>query len=152
MGKIGRPTKLTPELIEKLCADIRNGERYEAVCARNMIAYTTYRSWMRKGEKLLLFLELDPGYEVPENEQIFIDLVLEVEAANAGIEGKMVKTWIYHSKHDWRAALEWLSRRLPDVYGANSKVRLEVEQVDDEIEELLDKLREAGLDMSGLFQ
>jgi uncharacterized Fe-S cluster-containing radical SAM superfamily protein len=48
---MGRPSKLTPEVQEKICNAIRAGNYYEAACAYAGIDYSTFRRWMIKGEK-----------------------------------------------------------------------------------------------------
>ena len=49
--KMGRPSKLTPEVQERICQAIRAGNYYEAACAYAGIGYSTFRVWMIKGEK-----------------------------------------------------------------------------------------------------
>ena len=47
---MGRPSKLTPEVQERICQAIRAGNYYEAACAYAGIHYSTFRKWMQKGE------------------------------------------------------------------------------------------------------
>lgn len=46
----GRPSKLTPETTEALCEKLRLGHTYAVACAHAGIWYTTFRSWIKKGE------------------------------------------------------------------------------------------------------
>ena len=47
----GRPTKLTPEVQERLTSAIRAGNFYEAACGYAGIDYRTFRRWMERGER-----------------------------------------------------------------------------------------------------
>ncbi len=47
---IGRPSKLTPETTQKLCAKLCDARTYAVACAHAGIWYTTFRSWIKKGE------------------------------------------------------------------------------------------------------
>lgn len=69
-GKPGRPTKKTPEMIERICDGIRAGLFAETVCAANGIDYGTHYRWMRE----------DPAYRqtVREAEMTLQLLLLDV--------------------------------------------------------------------------
>ncbi len=48
-GKAGRPTKLTPETQERVCAALRTGN-FRSVAARHAeISYRTFMDWMTEG-------------------------------------------------------------------------------------------------------
>lgn len=48
--KTGRPTKLTEELTEQLCALLRTGEFLEHACAAVGLNKTTVYDWIKQGE------------------------------------------------------------------------------------------------------
>lgn len=54
---VGRPTKFTPEIKEKILVAIRKGAPYELACNYARIDYTTMLNWKKKAE-----IELDPEY------------------------------------------------------------------------------------------
>jgi len=49
MGKVGRPSKLTPETVGKLLAAIRVGNALKTAAAYAGIGETTFHTWMQKG-------------------------------------------------------------------------------------------------------
>ena len=47
----GRPTKLTPELQEKICNTLADGNYVAAICDYVGIAEKTFYEWMQRGER-----------------------------------------------------------------------------------------------------
>ena len=107
---MGRPTKLTPEVIKRLTEAIRAGNYYEAACAYAGIHYSTFRKWMQKGEtaKSGKFRE-------------FFEAVMRAEYE---AEVRMVALWQKHMPEDYRAIRDFLERRYPDRWG---RKRLDIE-------------------------
>ena len=46
---MGRPSKLTPEIVERLCDALRAGNTREAAAAYAGIARSTFYDWLRRG-------------------------------------------------------------------------------------------------------
>ena len=75
----GRPSKLSPEVQERICNAIRAGNYYRAACRYGGIDYSNFRDWMLKGqrarsgvpfdaalggiERLFLLTELEPAID-----------------------------------------------------------------------------------------
>ena len=104
----GRPSKLTPEVQERICNAIRAGNYYEASCAYAGVDYTTFRLWMQKGEKA--------------KSGKFFDFFDAVTKAQADAEVFLVANWKKHVPEDWRAAKEMLARRFPERWGPKDKI------------------------------
>lgn len=49
--RVGRPSKLTPEVKKRLIDAIKAGNYYEPACRFAGIDYSTFRKWMQKGEQ-----------------------------------------------------------------------------------------------------
>jgi transposase len=102
---MGRPSKLTPEVQEKICNAIRAGNYYEAACAYAGIGYSTFRAWIVKGEnaksgKYREFLEA-------------------IKKAECEAEVRLVAMWQKHMPENWQAIATFLERRYPDRWGRN---------------------------------
>lgn len=110
MGAIGRPTKLTPEVQERICNAIRVGATYELAAQFGGISYETFRAWQRAAD------EGDSAYSG------FSEAVKLAEA-----EGAM--RWLAlidaAAAESWQAAAWKLERRYPADYGRNDKLRVE---------------------------
>lgn len=103
----GRPTKLTPETIEKYLEGIRKGLTKKAACGYAHIAYNTLMSWQAKAEKAKEEERRDKYVK-------FMESVTDAEnEAYADIEEK----WIKSIPYDWRAAKEFLARRNREDWG-----------------------------------
>jgi hypothetical protein len=82
----GRPTKLTPEVQERICTLLEQGHYYKVAARGAGIDYDTFREWVKKGnaaksgmfhefscavkeavsaaeERLLLMIQLDPAWQ-----------------------------------------------------------------------------------------
>ena len=50
MKKMGRPSKLTDEMIEQLCDEVANGLPFKYACDLQGISEVLFRSWLRQGQ------------------------------------------------------------------------------------------------------
>ncbi|MFD9948765.1 hypothetical protein ACFWYW_47065 [Nonomuraea sp. NPDC059023] len=132
-AKLGRPTKLTLELQEELCAHLRKGNYLNAACALVGIHESTVYRWLERGEAAAVRedehgdLEPDVLYREffraaarakAEAEAMFVSVI--VEDAKGGVTTKEV---IRHpdgsteertyTPPNSRPALEWLARTQP---------------------------------------
>jgi hypothetical protein len=103
----GRPTKLTPELVAKICALIRAGNYPEISARASGIGATTYYRWMAEGERLARENLTGPEREFWES----------VEDAEAEGETQLVLLVRKHAIRTEKAALEALGRRFPKRWG-----------------------------------
>jgi transposase len=109
---MGRPSKLTPEVVKRLTEAIRDGNYYEAACGYAGITYTTFRNWMIKGENAK-----------SGKYREFFEAIMQAECE---AEVRMVAQWQQHMPEDYRAIRDFLERRFPDRWGRKDKVQQEI--------------------------
>jgi transposase len=121
---MGRASKLTPELQEKIVAFLRRGAYIETAAACCGVHKDTFYEWMKRGAK---------GEEPHAS---FADAVTRALAESEFHDLEIIGA---AANSVWQAAAWRLERRFPDRYGKNDRVR-----VDAKIEaggaELVDKL------------
>jgi alpha-galactosidase/6-phospho-beta-glucosidase family protein len=100
----GRPTKLTPEVQDKIVTALRAGNYQETAARYAGINHDTFYEWMRRGKD-------EPG-------SIFSDFAEAVEKAKADAEVRDVAL-IDRAAADgnWQAAAWKLERKFPNRWG-----------------------------------
>ena len=111
---MGRPSKLTPDVQERICQAIRAGNYYEAACAYAGIDYSTFRRWIIKGEKA--------------KSGKYHDFCEAIKKAEHEAEVRMVAQWQKHMPENWQAIATFLERRFPDRWGRRMDVRQDIKQ------------------------
>ena len=111
---MGRPSKLTPEVQEKICQAIRAGNYYEAASDYAGIDYSTFRRWMVKGEKA------ESGK--------YHEFCKAIKRAEHEAEVRLVAMWQKHMPDNWQAIATFLERRWPDRWGRRMDVRQDIKQ------------------------
>lgn len=114
MAKIGRPTKLTPELQKEICATLLQGAYVETAAALHGVTKQTLYEWFKRGNQ----------GEAPYD--AFIDAVKRVEAQSETIALNRINTAAEDPKN-WTAAAWRLERKHPDRWGRREKVDLSIE-------------------------
>src|SRR5665648_636178 len=102
--KVGRPTKLTPELRAEIVIFLKAGNFIETVCVIVGINKSTFYAWMKRGDLSTR----------PDKYTKFRD---EVEKAQAWSEARDVAIITKHSENKWRAAAWKLEHRHSDRWG-----------------------------------
>ena len=97
---MARPTKLTPELRERIVQAQKAGNYAEAACRAAGISSSTFYRWMERGER--------------EERGIYRDFFEAIRRAEAEAEVHAVAVLRRAMAEDWRAALAYLERRHPD--------------------------------------
>ncbi|MHA1302257.1 MAG: hypothetical protein ACTSPI_00955 [Candidatus Heimdallarchaeaceae archaeon] len=110
----GRPSKLTPEVQEKLVKYIRDGNFYYTACACVGVSYPRFRAWMLKG------MEAKSGK--------YRELYNAVLKAEAECEDRLVKQWLKQGPRDWHAIKDFLEKRSYVRWGKREKLTLETEE------------------------
>ena len=138
---MARPTKLTPEVEERIVRAIRAGN-YPEVAARHAGVHpSTYYRWMERGA-----LEGDASEDDP-----YRHLRAEVERALADAEAAEVALIAQAARGgSWAAAAWLLERRYPDRWGRRARLEQvheikqaeETSELDTEIERLLEEMAE----------
>jgi hypothetical protein len=99
----GRPTKLTPELRERFCGLVRDGNYTQAACAGVGISFATYRNWYNRGRKA--------------RKGPYLEFFEAVRLALAESEANVVRDWQAQIPENWQAARDFLARRFPRRWG-----------------------------------
>jgi transposase len=97
---VARPTKLTPEIRQRIVTAIRAGNYAEPAARSAGISPATYYRWLKRGEKA------PPG--------IYREFLEEVRRAESEAEVHAVAVIRKAMGDDWRAAAHYLERRYPD--------------------------------------
>lgn|SRR5215471_917121 len=97
---MGRPSKLTDAVRERIATAVGSGNYLEAAAGYAGISRATFWRWMERGER-----------ERTGQYRAFRDAIREAEAR---AEVRMVAQWQQAIPEDWRAAAEFLARRFPD--------------------------------------
>lgn len=103
MGEVGRPTKLTPEVQEKILQALRAGNYAHVAAQYAGIHEATFYRWMQQGE------------QEPEGE--YREFREAVMATTAAAEVRAVAHIQQAMPEDWKAAATFLERRYPDRWG-----------------------------------
>lgn len=106
---MSRPTKLTPEVQEKIVKDISLGVSYVDAAGACGIDYATFNNWMKRGQD--------------ETKGIYFKFFHAVSTAKSTAFANFTKVITKASMDgEWRAALEYLKRHDPDNWGDSNKV------------------------------
>lgn len=104
--KRGRPTKLTPELIERVAGVVRVGNYLDTAARYCGIDKVTFYSWMKRGHA--------------QRSGIFRDFLNALEEAQAAADVRDHAHIAKASQKDWRAAAEHLRLRNQSRYNRSS--------------------------------
>jgi len=128
---MARPTKLTPEVEEKIIGYIRGGNYIEAAAAAAGINKVTLYRWLKRGA---------PGNEKQDRKGIYREFSNAVEKACA--EAQIIATYTIRNDGSWQSKAWWLERRFPKLWG-RVEYRGEAEGAEaDRGDEILNKLLE----------
>ena len=93
-GKAGRPTKYSPETVDRLLAGLADGLPIKSACITAGIGVSTLSDWREK----------------------YPELEVRMEEAREVARLKMLQRIKRAAEHDWRAAAEWLRLTFPQDY------------------------------------
>lgn len=114
----GRPTKLTPELQERVAAHVAAGAYVETAVAACGISKTSFYEWLRRGAE--------------ENEGPHREFLDAVEKAQAEAELKDLENITRAAAEgNWQASAWRLERKFPDRWARRERMRLEHTGKDD---------------------
>jgi transposase len=108
---MARPTKLSPELEERIVRAVRAGNHVEPACRSAGIGPSTYYRWLERGER--------------EREGPYAEFRAAVRRAEAEAEVHAVAVIRKAMTDDWRAALAYLERRHPGRWRRREALELE---------------------------
>jgi len=110
-GRIGRPTKFTPETRDLIINGIGAGAHIGVVIQAAGIGRHTYYDWMAAGREASV--KVEEGFEISDKEREFMDFAIAVVQAEASAELRLVGHLSKAASKDWRAALAMLKLRYP---------------------------------------
>ena len=116
--RIGRKSKLTPELTERICDFIRKGNYISTACQIVGIHKATYYNWLEQGET-----DIEAGID-----SMYADFVKAVKKAEADAEEELVKMVRNAAPKNWIAGMTLLERRHPDRWGRRDRHQVEVNE------------------------
>lgn len=102
--KVGRPSKLTPEIRDKIVEMLKIGNYIETVCEFVDINKSTYYMWLKQAE-------------VSTRSTKYSKFRDAVRKAMAFAEARDVAIIARAAEKDWRAAVWMLERRYPERWG-----------------------------------
>lgn len=119
VNKLGRPSKLTPEVKRRFIEAIRAGSHYEPACQYAGIDYKTFRDWMQRGQGV---------HPARSSAQEYVDFAAEVMRAEAEGELQCIAAIKGATKEDWRPAAWMLERRHAERWSKSEKIEIMVQQ------------------------
>jgi len=116
----GRPTKCTPELIEKFAGYMGDGLYFEDACDLCHVTRRTGYRWLEWGEEAIE--EADGNLDcVPEEKRLYAEFCHTVRARAAAAIARNAALVQQRAEDDhpgdWRAAAWFLEHRRPDTWG-----------------------------------
>ena len=106
-------SKLTPELQEKFCDAIENGDSILGACGYVGIDESTYYKWMKKAKEA-------------KGRSKFVKFKECVDKAKAKALHNFEQVITRASTEHWQAAAWMLERRHPNMYGKRDKIEADV--------------------------
>jgi hypothetical protein len=115
MAKVGRPSKLTPEVIERICEALRAGNFIEPSCEYAGVSHESYFKWMRRAND-------------DDASPLHLQFKESVTRARSTAEIRnvaMIQRAAQQPNH-WTAAAWWLERVAPARWGKQQKITAEI--------------------------
>lgn len=116
---VGRPSKLTPELREKLLDALRTGVPRKFACAKVRIHPSTLCEWMVRARR---------------GEQPYSEFAEDIKQAEAEAVERSVAHITVAAATNWTAAAWFLERRYPQDFGRDKHVITHLQQLIKELE------------------
>lgn len=104
--KIGRPTKLTPKLQERICEFIRGGNYITTSCEACGISTVIYNDWKKRGER---------------GEEPFLSFLNAIKKAEVDCETRLLAIVDKAAEKNWPAAMTIMERRNPEKWGRRTR-------------------------------
>jgi len=115
----GRPTKLSPEVQERICDALLRGNNRVASAAVGGVTYKTFLNWIHRGEAARK--EIYSGATVDDSELNFLHFFEGVEKAEGLARAHAVERLLRAGKEategQWQALAWWLERKFPQQWG-----------------------------------
>lgn len=122
-AKRGRPSKFTPECRNRIVSLINAGNYLDTACQAAGITYSTYREWIKRGQREYDRLEMSPRAKVKESEKDYLDFFEAVQKAEATAEARNLTIINKAAEKNWQAAAWFLERKAPDRWGRKDRFK-----------------------------
>ncbi len=109
--RIGRQTKLTPEVRERVVSAIRAGNYARVAAGYAGIGERTFYQWLQRGRE--------------EGTGIYAQFLHAVKGAERESEVRAVAMVQKAMADNWQAAMTYLERKHPDRWGRRDRLRVE---------------------------
>jgi transposase len=119
--KVGRPTKLTPNLQDEIVDLLKAGNYIETTCAVVGINKTTFYQWLKRGKSSIRSTKYT----------IFRDVVTK---AMAFAEARLVALITRAAEKNWSAAVWILEHKYPERWGKQNVKTENLDEIEKEIE------------------
>lgn len=131
-GRTGRPTKLTPELQEEICAAIRAGNYIEPSAARAGVDKSSLYSWFKKAgvelDRVRRGRDKGRNCRVSARLQPYVDFLEAVKKAEAEAEARDVAIIAKAALKQWQAAAWRLERKHYTRWGRKQAIEYKEEK------------------------
>lgn len=112
MSKVGRPTKFSDGVAQKVLDAIKGGNYLEPACRAAGVSYGTVRRWLRRGKRV--------------GKGKFWQFWQDYLQAAANAELEVVRKWQEHLPESYQACRDLLARRYPQRWANREKRDLKV--------------------------
>lgn len=148
MARLGRKTRLTPELQQAVCDNITAGLNQEDAAELAGVPSSTFYYWMRRGAAEQSRLEKSAKAKPNRDEAPFLEFLKAVKRAELEVKKACITGIRRAAEEHWQANAWLLERRYSKEFGQKILVR---QQVEAELEDVLDRL-ERNLDPATFAQ
>ena len=119
---MGRPTKLTEDLLGELCGHLENGNPISTACALVGIGESTYHKWQKRGkEEMQRVEEGHANCRIRKEEARYVEFVEATTHARAEGDRRHVQNIIDAGSEDWRASAWYLEHARPEKWSKKTK-------------------------------
>jgi len=133
---VGRPTKLTDELIEGIAKNIEAGMTIEYAAAEQGVLRGAVQQWLREGAQDIHI----------NKKSLQSKFSYTIRAARSKLQKRLVNNIEKHGQEDWRPAAWILERTFPKDFGKRDQLKVhaakEGETFDSDHEKLLKLMNE----------
>lgn len=121
---MGRRHKLTPEVQEKICSYIQDGNYANVACVAAGISESTFYEWIQRGKNAIEKKRCNKFSEFSES------IAYAFAKSEIGHVSNLVKA---SGNGDWRASLEWLARRANSRWGTKDHITQDIKVTNTDI-------------------
>jgi hypothetical protein len=110
--KRGRPTKISRELVTRICGLLAKGSSIKSACIQVGVCEASYFNWQQRAKA---------------NEGLFARLFFRVTRTREAYKARLIERVVAAAKLDWRAAAWALERQFPHEFAPYDRRPIPVE-------------------------